>query len=336
MTELQNKMLISVDLMGGDGAPSVILAACNKFLKDFPDCVIKGFGVDLSKEAIYKNYPNLNADNFILIICDSFIASEESPVLALKSSKGSTMRCAIESVERNEAKAIVSAGNTGALMAISKLILKTMSGIDRPALVALLPHMNGSFCMLDLGANTVCESRNLYEFAIMGSNFAKIIFDKNSPKVALLNIGKEEIKGNDTIRGAAELLRGTSINFCGYIEGDQLFEGDIDVVVSDGFSGNVALKTIEGTSKFCMKFIKKVASESFIIKILLFILYPFVKIKLAVLDHRKYNGGVFLGLNGIVVKSHGGADQVAFYNSLSSAYKLVKSNFIERISESVE
>ncbi len=328
--------VISVDLMGGDFAPDAPLEACNNFLKDFPDCKILAFAQGLSLKNIHQKYKFLNSNNFSLVESVSSISGEDHPIAALKASKGSSMRMAIEAVYNKEADSIVSAGNTGALMAIAKLILKTLNEIDRPALVGIIPSLEGESCMLDLGANTSSDAKNLFEFALMGSDFAEIILNKSKPSIALLNIGKEEVKGNDTIRTAHEMLKKTDLNFVGYIEGNEICLGVADVIVTEGFSGNICLKTLEGTVKFCVKYIKKMAADSLVAKILLFLLNLSFSKKLSSLDPRKYNGGVFLGLNGIVVKSHGGADALAFYNSLLNAYKLTKSNFIQKLVKKFE
>jgi len=262
---------------------------------------------------------------------------EDKPSQALRRAKTTSMGVAIDLVKQGKAGAAVSAGNTGALMAMAKLALRTMPGIDRPALAALMPSLGANdTVMLDLGANTECDARNLVQFAVMGAAYARTAFDLESPRVALLNIGTEELKGTEEIRDAAAMLRGAThlpLQFTGFIEGNRLSRGDVDVIVCDGFSGNIALKTAEGTARFVADLLRRAFQSSTRSKIGFLISRPATELLRHHLDPNNHNGAVFLGLNGLVVKSHGGANEVGIDNAIGFAAKMVREDLTRRITE---
>ena len=315
---------IAVDAMGGDGGPSVIMPSIKDFLSTHNDVKIEVFGdenlihkyTNKFEEAILKNIKIIHASEKVL--------SNDSPSHALRHKKNSSMSLAIESVKNKKTHACVSAGNTGALMAISRFILGTLDGIDRPAIETMLPSLNGHTHVLDLGANIDCKAEHLYQFAVMGSVLSMILDDKSNPSVGLLNVGQEVIKGNIQVKEAHDLLKNNNINYVGFVEGDDIFCGNIDVIVCDGFVGNIALKTSEGIAKFISSKLKDEYAKNVFTKIAgissIKVLNSFKK----VVDPRRYNGASLLGLKGIIIKSHGGADSYAFGNSLEIALKEVK------------
>jgi glycerol-3-phosphate acyltransferase PlsX len=271
-----------------------------------------------------------------ILHAEDVISGEEKPSQALRRARSTSMGLAINAVKEGEAAAALSAGNTGALMAMAKLALRTMPGIDRPALAALLPTLGESdLVMLDLGANTECDTRNLLQFAIMGAAYSRIVTRSTEPRVRLLNIGSEDIKGTDTLRDAAAQLKAASgelaLAFDGFIEGDKLCRGEVDVVVTDGFSGNIALKTIEGTARFVGDLLRRSFSSSLRSKLGFLISKPATDLLKHHLDPNNHNGAIFLGLNGIVVKSHGSANALGVANAVAVAARLVEENLTERI-----
>jgi phosphate acyltransferase len=269
-----------------------------------------------------------------ILHCDDVVSGDEKPTQALRRAKTTSMGLAIQAVKNGDAGAAVSAGNTGALMAMSKLALRTMPGIDRPALAALIPSLGEhDTVMLDLGANTECDARNLVQFAIMGAAYSRIITGKEAPRVRLLNIGTEEVKGHDTIRRAAAMLRASrlQIEFHGFVEGSDLTSGKVDVIVTDGFTGNVALKVAEGTVALYTRFLRDAFKSSFLARMGYALARPSLDRLRQRLDPRRYNGAMFLGLNGIVVKSHGGTDALGFANAIAVAADLVEKGTNERI-----
>jgi glycerol-3-phosphate acyltransferase PlsX len=264
------------------------------------------------------------------------VGMDEAPALALRNKKDSSMRVAINLVKNGEADACVSAGNTGALMAISRFVLKMLPGIDRPAICAPLPTVNGQTHMLDLGANVDCGPEHLLQFGIMGAMLVSALEHKDRPRVGLLNIGEEDIKGNEVVKSAAELLRTSGLNFVGNVEGDGIFKGEADVIVCDGFVGNVSLKTCEGLAQLLASTLKAEFKRNWLTKIAaLFALSVLNRFKKR-FDHRRYNGAVLLGLKGISVKSHGSADELAFCNAIGRAYDAAQNRVLERISERME
>ena len=263
------------------------------------------------------------------------VAMDESPALAIRNKKDSSMRVAIDLVKNGEADACVSAGNTGALMAISRFVLKMLPGIDRPAICAVLPTIKGHVHVLDLGANVDCSPEHLFQFGIMGASLVSAIEHKERPTVGLLNIGEEDIKGNDVVKRAADLLKDSGLNFIGNIEGDGLYKGEAEVVVCDGFVGNVALKASEGLAQMLATFLRQEFSRNLLTKLAALVALPVLKHFKRRVDHRRYNGASLLGLKGIVVKSHGSADTFSFGNALERAADTVRSGVLERITERV-
>ncbi len=302
--------------MSGDFGPQITVAAAHSALERHDDIRLILVG---QKSALREHTGGDLPDRMSLLSASEVVAMDEPPARALRGKKDSSMRKALELVRDGEAHACVSAGNTGALVAKSRYLLKTIDGIDRPAIVSTIPSRDGHACMLDLGANADCTAQHLLQFAIMGAGLAQAIFSDASPRVALLNIGEESIKGTAAIREADQLLRATSLNYIGYIEGDAIMAGRADVIVTDGFTGNVALKTMEGA---CAQIIRTINSEfasSPWRRLLAAMCSPVLKALDRRLDPRRYNGASLLGLRGNVVKSHGGADELAFANAIDQA-----------------
>lgn len=326
---------IAVDAMGGDEGVRVMVegAALARRRHDRFQFLLVGDEVRI-KSAL-DSHPNLRSASEILHAADT-IGGDERPSQALRRAKTTSMGMAIEAVKSGQAGAAVSAGNTGALMAIAKLALRTMPGIDRPALAALLPTLgDNDLVMLDLGANTDCDARNLVQFAIMGAAYSRVVTDRVAPRVRLLNIGTEEIKGTESLRDAASMLRDAaaelSISFDGFTEADSLGSGNFDVVVTDGFSGNIALKAVEGTARFVADVLKRSFASSLRSKIGFLISRPATDLLRNRLDPNNHNGAVFLGLNGIVVKSHGGATAAGVANAVAVTARLLEEDVTERI-----
>lgn len=326
------KAIIALDAMGGDNAPLSAIKGAELAIKNNPDLKFKIYGHRDKVLGLLGSHKSV-AEVSEFIHTEESIAGDEKPTSALRKAKNSSMYLAIEAVKHGEATAVVSSGNTGALMAISKLSLQTLPGIDRPAIGGLLPTEKGFCVMLDLGANILCDATNLFEFSIMGSSFARSVLGKKNPSVGLLNVGEERSKGHEVLRSASQLLEegGTDLNYVGFIEGNDICNGKVDVVVTDGFSGNIALKTAEGTAKFFANSFKKTLKSNIFGLIGLFIAAPALMKFKKHLDPRNYNGAMLLGLNGIVVKSHGSADEVGFANAIKVAYKLSKNNINEHI-----
>ena len=331
---MSKKFSIAVDAMGGDNAPEKVLEGINLLFKNKIDVHVDIYGdKDLILKSINK-YKYLNKNNYNISHSPDKVPGDVSVRDAIKLGKQTSMWMAIDSVKDGKNDIIVSSGNTGALLVMSKLILKMIDGVDKPALAAIWPNYKDYSIVLDLGANIECTENNLIEFSILGSELYKTIFNKTDVITGLLNIGSEEIKGNDSIKNAhLKLQKNQNLNFTynGYIEGNEIKNGDVKVIVTDGFTGNVALKTAEGTANFITTEIKKSFSSSILSKIgYLFSYFAFKEIKKK-LDPRKYNGAIFLGLNAPVVKSHGGADAFAFYNSLNLSYQIINGNLINKI-----
>ena len=314
---------IAVDAMGGDGGPEIIMPSVKDFLSENREVKIDVYG----DEKILSKYLSLfDSDisrNLKIIHTDEKVLSEDSPSHALRHKKNSSMSMAIKSVKDKNAQACVSAGNTGALMAISRFILGTLDGIDRPAIESMLPSLNGHTHVLDLGANIDSKAEHLYQFAVMGSALSSVLDEKENPSVGLLNVGEETIKGNTQVKEAHDLLLTSKLNYVGFVEGDDIFCGNIDVIVCDGFVGNIALKTSEGTAKFISSKLKDEFKKNIFTKIAGILSMKVLNSFKKVADPRKYNGASLLGLKGIIVKSHGGADSFAFNNSLKIALKEV-------------
>jgi glycerol-3-phosphate acyltransferase PlsX len=261
---------------------------------------------------------------------------DELPSKALRNKKDSSMRVAIDLVKAGEANACVSAGNTGALMATSRFVLKMLPNVDRPAIITALPSIEGQTYMLDLGANVDCAAEHLFQFAVMGSELVSVVEDLPTPRIGLLNIGQEEIKGNEQVKRAHELLAASSLNYVGYVEGDDIYKGGTDVIVSDGFVGNVALKSSEGVAKMISHFMKQAFRKNLLTKVAGLIALPVLRSFRHRIDPRRYNGASLLGLRGVVIKSHGGADELAFANAISIARKEALKDVPSRIAAQVK
>ncbi len=315
--------------MGGDHGPHVTLAACRHFLESHPDARLLMVGLP---EAL-KGFSHERAT---LVPASEVVAMDDPLEVALRRKKDSSMRVAIQQVKDGAAAAAVSAGNTGALMAIARYVLKTLEGIDRPAIAYPLPNMlGGATTVLDLGANVDCNERHLLEFAVMGSALDSVLKGKEQPTVGLLNIGAEAIKGSEVIKKAGELLRSAAnsgnLNFAGNVEGNDIYKGTTDIVVCDGFVGNVALKTSEGLATMVGAFLKQEFSRNIFTKIAAIIAYPVLSAFKKRVDYRRYNGAALLGLRGLVFKSHGSADEMAFEQALIRAYDAARNNLLDRV-----
>jgi len=333
---MQKSIKIAVDAMGGDGSPKKIIDGIIHHYKNNSDVFYKIFG-NKNEITEYTN-ETLPESAFEIIHTEDVVKGTDSPLEGAKRGKKTSMWLAIESVKEKKSDIVISAGNTGALLVISKLNLKMIENIDKPALSALWPNKIGMSVVLDLGANIECSAKNLIDFSIMGSSLFKSLFPDDAAKVALLNIGTEEIKGNEIIKETYQKLSLRSnldFEFKGYIEGNHLMNGDVNVIVADGFTGNIALKTAEGTASFITGELKKAMTGNFIGKLssLLNIL-NLNKFKKR-LDPRLYNGAIFIGLDSPVIKSHGGTDYIGFSNSLSVCTKIVRSNLIKKIRENI-
>jgi len=320
---------IAVDCMGGDHGPRVTLPACAHFLDQHPDVQLIMVGLPDSM----AGFVHVRA---IVVLASEVVTMEDPLEVALRRKKDSSMRVAIAQIKAGKAQAAVSAGNTGALMAISRYLLKTLDGIDRPAIAAQIPNATGhGTTVLDMGANVDCTAEHLLQFAVMGSALVSVLSGDENPTVGLLNIGEEAIKGNEVIKKAGELLRTASkagdLNFYGNVEGNDIFKGTADIVVCDGFVGNVALKASEGLAKMIVDFLRKEFSSNILTKLSAIVAYPVISALKKRMDHRRYNGGALLGLRGLVFKSHGSADEVAFGYALARAYDAARNNLLERV-----
>ncbi len=327
---------IAVDAMGGDGSPKKIIDGIILNNKSNKNIFYKIFG---DKNQILELIKNKIDNKFYEIIhTDKVIKSTDSPLEGAKRGKETSMWLAIQSVKDKRADIVISAGNTGALLVVAKLNLKMIENIDKPALSALWPNKKGMSVVLDLGANIECSSKNLMDFSMMGAALYTSLYPDDKPNVALLNIGSEELKGNETIKETFQILNeknSNNYNFAGYIEGNHLMDGDVNVIVSDGFTGNVALKTAEGTANFITSELKKTMTGNIIGKISSLLNMSNLKKFKKRLDPRLYNGAIFIGLDSPVVKSHGGTDYVGFSNSLDVCHRIVKGNLIEKIKHNI-
>ena len=325
---------IAVDAMGGDEGVRVMISGAALARRRHDKFKFLLVGDEARIKAALENHPNMREASEILH-CEGVVSGEEKPTQALRRAKTTSMGLAIEAVKKGDAGAAVSAGNTGALMAMSKLALRTMPGIDRPALAGLMPTLEEQdVVMLDLGANTECDARNLVQFAIMGAAYARIVFGRERPRVRLLNIGTEETKGTGELQEAAQRLRaatGLAMSFEGYVEADKLNRGQVDVVVTDGFSGNIALKAIEGTARFVTDLLRSAFTSSIRSKFGFLVSRPATELLRHHLDPNNHNGAVFLGLNGVVVKSHGSATAAGVANAVAVAARLLEESLTERI-----
>ena len=327
---------IAVDAMGGDGSPKKIIDGIILNNKSNKNVFYKIFGDQNQISELIKN--KVDSKFYEIIHTDKAIKSTDSPLEGAKRGKETSMWLAIQSVKEKKADIIISAGNTGALLVVAKLNLKMIENIDKPALSALWPNKKGMSVVLDLGANIECSSKNLMDFSIMGASLYTSLYPDEKPNVALLNIGSEELKGNETIKETYQILNdknSVNYNFAGYIEGNHLMDGDVNVIVSDGFTGNVALKTAEGTANFITNELKKTMTGNIMGKISSLLNISNLKKFKKRLDPRLYNGAIFIGLDSPVVKSHGGTDYIGFSNSLDVCHRIVKGNLIEKIKHNI-
>lgn len=326
---------IAIDAMGGDHGPKVTVPAALAYLRKNPGDTVVLVGLT---DAIEVELGSLKFPSAQLRIhaASEVVGMDESPQLALRGKKDSSMRVAINLVKNGEAGACVSAGNTGALMATARYVLKTLPGIDRPAIASYLPTLKGQVCMLDLGANVDCTADHLLQFALMGSALVSVLEHKEKPTVGLLNIGSEDIKGNEVVKQAAELLRKSDLNFYGNIEGNDIFKGVTDVVVCDGFVGNVSLKTTEGLAHMIRIFLTEEFKRNIFTKMAGLIAMPVLNGFKRRVDSRRYNGASFLGLKGIVLKSHGSADEFAFLCAIERAAEEARGGMLHHITEHIE
>jgi phosphate acyltransferase len=332
-----DRKIISIDGMGGDHAPGIVVEGLERFAKTRPDFRFLLHGDEAKLKPLLASIAPTAAPRTEIRHTDKFVTMEDKPGTAVRRGKGSSMWNAIEAVKTGEAVAAVSAGNTGVLMGMSLLILRTIVGLRRPALVAGWPTRRGVSAVLDLGADIDADAEQLVEFAIMGQAYFKAVHHKDNPSIGLLNIGSEELKGHESIRDAAKLIResGIKMNFHGFVEGDDIAKGTVDVVVTDGFTGNVALKTAEGLAKMISEMLKDALKSGPFAMLGAMLAMPALKKFRATLDPRRTNGGVLLGLNGVVVKSHGGTDGVGFAQAISVAADMGESRFRSEIEESL-
>ena len=328
---MTGSITIALDVMSGDNGPAPAILGSIKALQSIDDLRVDLVGdQDIINQALEGIDMSLR-ERVAIIHTKEFIKMDEDILSAIRNKKQSSMRLSINRVKNNEAHACVSAGNTGALMSLSKIILKTIDGIDRPAICTSLPTKKKFMQVLDLGANIECNAQNLYQFAVMGSSVVKSLEISDNPRVGLLNIGAEEFKGKDEIKLAADLLNKSNINYVGFVEGNGMFSGDYDVIVTDGFTGNIALKSIEGVAGMIKHFIKSEYNKNLYNKLSAIVSLPVMKGVKKKMDPRVYNGASFLGLNGIVIKSHGSADDFSYSNAIQTAYYESKNNLLANI-----
>ncbi len=333
-------MVISIDAMGGDNAPDIVIHGIEYFLKHagkgrHARFIIHGDEEQLT--ALLAKTPKTRERSEIHHT-NSIIAMDAKPATAMRRGKGTSMWNAIDSVKQGQAKVAVSAGNTGALMAVSKLLLRMKNGVQRPAIAARWPHQEGFGVVLDVGANLECDANQLREFAVLGEAYYRALYKNKNPSVGLLNVGTESMKGNATIQAAHDSLSGSELglNYIGFVEGNDISMGDVDVIVTDGFTGNIALKTAEGTAQLLGKFIKGALNDNFFSKIASIVNLPALRRMKKRMDPRLGNGGLFLGLNGIVIKSHGGTDAIGYASALNVAIELADSDFLDEIERTLD
>ena len=324
---------LAIDAMGGDGAPEIVVEGLDMAAERHPAARFLLVGDEAKLTPLLQRYRRA-ARACTVLHTDEAIAGDAKPTMALRMRKAS-MRLAIDAVAKGEAAGVVSAGNTGALLALAKIVIKTLPGIDRPAMAAISPSARGDVIMLDLGANVSCDTRNLVEFALMGDIFARTVLGLTAPTIGLLNVGSEESKGDDKLRNAAEMLRRTYLapQFHGFVEGHDITAGTTDVIVTDGFTGNVALKTGEGALKLIGQLLRQVFSSGIAARIAYLLARPGLDRLREWLDPRRYNGAVMLGLSGVVVKSHGGTDALGFAHAVDVAMDMVVHRFNDRMRE---
>ncbi|CAM2178702.1 putative phosphate acyltransferase [Paraburkholderia sacchari] len=327
---------LTIDCMGGDHGPSVTVPAAVNFVRTHPDARLQLVGIETAIRAQLKKLKAQDLPALSVVPATEVVEMDDPVEVALRKKKDSSMRVALNRVKEGEAQACVSAGNTGALMAVSRYVLKTLPGIERPAIAFALPSERGYTTMLDLGANVDCEPQHLLQFAEMGHALVAALEGKDRPTIGLLNIGEEVIKGNDTIKRAGELLRASTLNFRGNVEGNDIYKGTVDVVVCDGFVGNVALKTSEGLAQMLNDMIKEEFGRSWLTKLMALAALPVLMRFKRRVDHRQYNGAALLGLKSLVFKSHGSADAYAFEWAIKRGYDAVKNGVLERLTRAME
>jgi phosphate acyltransferase len=334
---LTTELVIALDAMGGDDAPRIVIEGARLAQPRFPAARFLLFG----DEAVLK--PLLQGSEPLAKVCQirhtpEAIGSADAPAQALRRGRGSSMGLAVQSVRDGEAAVVVSAGNTGALMAMAKFMFKTMAGISRPALASVLPTLKGETVMLDLGANVECDEENLIQFAVMGAAYARVLLHVERPRVCLLNVGAEELKGNESVKRASQVLRETPLplEFAGFVEGDGIGKGAADVIVTDGFTGNVALKTAEGIAHLAFGLLKKAFEHSALTRVGYVLAKPGLTVLRNHLDPSNHNGAVLIGLNGLVVKSHGSATAAGFATAIGVAANMVRDQLCDRIAEDLK
>ena len=327
------EVTVAIDCMGGDHGAHVTVPAATDFLRQNQGTSVILVG---DQDAIARELRSTNAASGARVRihhASEVVAMDESPALALRNKKDSSMRVAIDLVKDGAASACVSAGNTGALMAISRFVLKTLPGIDRPAIASVLPTLKGNTCVLDLGANVDCTAEHLLQFGIMGSELVASVEHRDRPTIGLLNVGEEDIKGNEVVKRAAELLKASGLNFYGNVEGDDIYKGTTDVVVCDGFVGNVALKTSEGLAQMLATYLREEFGRSVLTRVAGAVALPVLNAFKRRVDHRRYNGATLLGLRGIVIKSHGSADAFAFGFAIKRAVEEARTGVLAHIAD---
>ncbi len=333
---MSDGVVIALDAMGGDRAPDMVVKGASIALQRFPQVQFVFYGAEGKLEPLLAKLPRL-AQRATVHHTDEVVTGDAKPTVALRTGRRSSMRLAIDAVADGEADCVVSAGNTGALMAMAKFALKTLPGIDRPAMASFFPTRRGESVMLDLGANVECDADNLVQFALMGDVFARTVLGLLQPTVGILNIGSEELKGHEEVRAAAARLRspGSPIRFHGFIEGDDIAAGTVDVIVTDGFTGNIAVKTAEGTARLFTEFLRAAFRHSLTARFGYIFAASALKKLRERIDPRRYNGAVFLGVGGIAVKSHGGSDALGFANAIGVAVDMKVNGFLDKIRDGV-
>lgn len=333
---MAKNITLSVDAMGGDAAPAIVMDGIAEARLRYPTVKYLVYGREGEITPYLDKHPTLK-DCCEIHHCDDVITGDQKVSQAIRQGRKSSMWNAINAVKTGDADGVVSAGNTGALMAMAKLSMRTLPGIDRPAICSLFPNQVSETTMLDLGANAQCDVQNLVEFAVMGACFTRALNGIEKPRVGLLNIGSEDLKGTDLLREAAEILRESDLDmdFVGFVEGDDITLGSVDVVVTDGFTGNVSLKTAEGAAKLYTEFLRSAFKSSLMAKLGYLLIKPVLSKVMVRLDPRKYNGALFVGINGVAVKSHGGTDAIGFANALGVAVDMVDRDLNSSIGEQI-
>ncbi len=328
----QTRRCIALDAMGGAGAPAIVVEGAQLARQRHPGLRFLLFGDEPQLKSLVARQAGL-AEAVEVCHAEQVIDDADKPSQAVRRGRQSSMRLAIDAVDDGRAEAVVSAGNTGALMAMAKVVLRMQEGIVRPAMITFFPNLNGRSAMLDLGANIECDVDNLVQFAIMGAAFARIELGKERPTVGLLNVGAEDLKGNETVKAAGQILRDSDLEFefHGFVEGDDIGAGTVDVFVTDGFTGNIALKAVEGTSRLYTGFLNQAFRSSMMAKLGYLLARPAFSAVRRRVDPREHNGAMFVGLNGVVIKSHGGTDSIGFANAVGVALDMVEERFKERI-----